>query len=1359
MANSTKNSLSRFTNLYSLSKTLRFGLEPEPESQNFIKKLFESNENDETVNDLERAKSYSNVKLLIDCMHREIINNVLKEFCFEEKELKKLNELENEEEEIEQDDSGEDKKDPLKKIREKLSRLLNEQAAVMFNKELINPKKDEKCELEKWLETAANEQLELGNEQVIDREKIKIDIENMRGENGKTFWTYFEGFNENRANIYSKDKISTSIPFRILHDNFPIFQRNIENYRNIEQNYPDLKKLIDEKGASEIFKIDYFNKCLTQAGIDIYNNEKLGIIATRQGEEQDKGINQIINEFVQTKNKEIKSSTSKGEKPKKIKVAVFDKLKKQILSIRKTSSFQFKTFDSTDDIIKGINRAYIEFKELKQQIVDFLSEAEQYDLSEVFLNEKFISILSKKIFKYGRHIEIALKNENIKESKWYSIETIQRVIGDNIVIEYLKNPTMTIFINEDESEERSLFDEIESRAKNIDYILNGSYKKDLKEEKGEDSEKVKSFLDALLEFNYILSSFVSKSKAFYKINKDEEFYNARKQLQEQIWDLEILDLYNQTRNYITKKPYSLDKIRLMFGTPTLLKNWPKYEMGMLLKTDRYYYIAIPKNNKVLRTIIQNPENSSDIISVMDYDQSKAGQLIQNLMVIDGKTVQKKGHKLDLKESKVEYNGREYMGTIDGDNFEVSIDGELLRIKIDKNTVNIELEIQKNINLPTHINEIRKKGSHNVGKNFNKADLVKFIDFYKERINEYKGASFTFKDSKDYENFKEFTDDIDEQSYQMDFKDTSFKHIKSLASNGDIYLFKIHCKDFNDHSKKGGNKNLHTLYWEMLFDEKNLEDVRFKLNGQAQIFVRQAQKLKNNTIHKKGEKIPKKWFEGKPVPGEAIKRLNKYAKESIPLEKWTKGDEIYKDNFVTKQVDIIKDRRFTKDTYLFHCSITINFNPENEKFINNRVLKFLRNNDNVCIIGLDRGERNLIYLTMINKEGRIVDGMQFSLNELNKINYNDLLVSKAISRTEARKNWQTIENIKELKEGYLSLAIHNLANLIVEKNTIIVMENLNYGFKDSRAKIDKGIYQKFESMLIKKLQYLVVNKQNLYEKGGILDAYQLVNEKVPTYKGICLQNGFLFYIPPDYTSKIDPKTGFVNLLDTRFINRDKARDFIKKFDKIYYDKTYKYFRFEFDYKKFNKLRVDVTDLPKTKWSVCSHNATRVIGKQINNKWVREKINVNDKLVELFKSQNLSYENSENIIESICEITDAKFFENLLNYLSVLLALRHTWEDESKVVKDTIVSSVEYEQNKFFNSEDNDEAFPIDADANGAFNIARKGLWLLKRLDELGIDEFNKLKKSKEVTKNGTKKKISQWCNNEDWLQFAQKSKNV
>ena len=61
----------------------------------------------------------------------------------------------------------------------------------------------------------------------------------------------------------------------------------------------------------------------------------------------------------------------------------------------------------------------------------------------------------------------------------------------------------------------------------------------------------------------------------------------------------------------------------------------------------------------------------------------------------------------------------------------------------------------------------------------------------------------------------------------------------------MYLFQIYNKDFSEYSK--GTPNMHTLYWKALFDDRNLKDVVYKLNGQAEMFFREKS-IKVSTIH-------------------------------------------------------------------------------------------------------------------------------------------------------------------------------------------------------------------------------------------------------------------------------------------------------------------------------------------------------------------------------------------------------------------------------------------------------------------------------------------------------------------------------
>ncbi|MCA9487170.1 MAG: type V CRISPR-associated protein Cas12a/Cpf1, partial [Nanoarchaeota archaeon] len=669
--------------------------------------------------------------------------------------------------------------------------------------------------------------------------------------------------------------------------------------------------------------------------------------------------------------------------------------------------------------------------------------------------------------------------------------------------------------------------------------------------------------------------------------------------------------------------------------------------------------------------------------------------------------------------------------------------------------------------------------------------------------------------KEYEHIDDFYRETNSRLYKITFeKELSEAWLYKQVANEKIYLFEIHNKDFNP--KSIGKKNLHTLYWEMLFDKKNLADVVFKLNGEAKVFYRKASIHKEKRIlHPVGCQVAKKFFrleDGnfEPVPSESIDRLNRYYLSKFEKKEdkdvLLEEDKKYLNNFtIVKKYDVdeegkwedfseekkkncarIKDKRFTKDKILFHCPIEINFKSKNTEFINTKVLEFLHKRDDVNIIGLDRGERNLIYLSMINTNGEIVEGMQFSLNKLSsveeekrkEIDYHKLLSSKEEERLKARKNWETIENIKNLKEGYLSQVVHQLAKLVIEKNAIIVLENLNSYIKEKRgAKVEKSIYQKFENMLIKKFQYLVLNKNNLYGKGGVLKGYQLTNKTIPPFKYMSKQEGFLFFVPPDYTSKICPSTGFINLLNTKFTSKENAIKFFEKIN-LSYDKEYEYFRFDFDYKMFDSLRVDVNELKQTKWSVCSHSAPRSTVVKENNKWFYKKKDINAELKKLFKENNIDFEkdNLDLVLQDKNSKLGAKFYESLLKQFSVLLALRHTWEDEEGK-HDAIVSSVEVGErgsNKFFNSEEkkkkgkNKEGgwigkLPVDADANGAYNIALKGLWLLNELNseddkEKAVKKFNELKKAKfikEKKKNGEEKKkyVRRWCSNTDWLKFV------
>ena len=489
--------------------------------------------------------------------------------------------------------------------------------------------------------------------------------------------------------------------------------------------------------------------------------------------------------------------------------------------------------------------------------------------------------------------------------------------------------------------------------------------------------------------------------------------------------------------------------------------------------------------------------------------------------------------------------------------------------------------------------------------------------------------------------------------------------------------------------------MHTLYWRALFDEKNLADVIYKLNGQAEIFFR--------------------------------KKSIEYSQEK--LQKGHHHD-ILKDKFA---YPIIKDRRFAFNKFQFHVPITLNFKAEGNENITPKTFEYIRSNpDNIKVIGIDRGERHLLYLSLINAEGKIVE--QFTLNQIinsyngkdHVIDYHAKLDAKEKDRDKARKEWGTVENIKELKEGYLSHVIHKIATLIIEHGAVVAMEDLNFGFKRGRFKVEKQVYQKFEKALIDKLNYLVDKKKEPHKLGGLLNALQLTS-KFQSFEKMGKQNGFLFYVPAWNTSKIDPVTGFVNLFDTRYASAEKSKAFFTKFQSIRYNEAKDYFEFVFDYNDFTEKAKET----KSEWTLCTYGE-RIVNfrnAEKNHQWDSKTIHLTTEFKNLFGELH-----GNDVKEYILEQNSVEFFKSLIYLLKITLQMRNSITGTDI---DYLVSPVADEAGNFYDSRKADTSLPKDADANGAYNIARKGLMLMRRIQN--AEDL---------------KKVNLAISNRDWLRYAQ-----
>ena len=1106
----------------------------------------------------------------------------------------------------------------------------------------------------------------------------------------KGFTTYFYAFHKNRENMYVSEEKSTAIPYRIVNQNLVKYFDNYKTFKEkvmpllkdkniVESIERDFKDILNEKSIEDVFGLANFTHTLCQADIEKYNT-LIGGLVVKNEKKEIKGINQYINEHNQT--------SKKGNGIPKLKP-----LFNQILSDRKSLSFTLDDIKKTSEAIRTIKDEYENLRDKLATIERLIKSIKEYDLAGIYIKMgEDTSTISQHWFgAYYKIIEAiadAWERRNPKknrESKAYSkyLSSLKSIslqeIDDLKIGEPIENYFATFGTTcSDRTSGVSSLNRIEAAYTEFVNKFPEGF------EDGDDCndayfkanvEVVKNLLDSIKDFQRFVKPLLGNED---ERDKDEAFYGEFVPTYTDMDNI-ITPLYNRVRNFATKKPYSTDKIKINFEKSTLLTGWANYKQygGVLFcKNDSDFYLGIVKSSK---TEIHTVDDSASDIYRIDY------ALIPN----PGKTIPCLMFRDEVKAEKV--NGRKDKRT-----------GE-----------NLRLEEEKDKYLPAEINRIRKSRSYlKSSECYCNQDMVAYIDYYKKCcISYYDKLSFTFKDSSMYSDWNDFIADVDGQGYQLNRIPVSMQELENLVDNGNMLLFRIANKDFSPNSK--GRPNLHTIYWRMLFDPANLKDVVYQLNGNAEIFFRKASITRTEPTH---------------PANVAIKNKSEYNKQNKPYSTFKYG--------------LIKDRRYTTDQFEFHVPITMNFKqPESSKLqdkLNKQVLDFLKQDGVRHIIGIDRGERNLLYLVMVDMEGKIKK--QISLNEIAgnpknsefKQDFHALLREREGDRLESRRSWNTIQSIKDLKEGYMSLVVHEIANMMLENDAIVVLENLNRSFMQKLGGREKSVYQKFEKMLIDKLGYIVDKTKDVSDNGGALHAVQLADTFEnfnKTQKGAIRQCGFIFYIPAWRTSKIDPVTGFVPMLRCQYESIVASKDFFGKFDSIYYDATGKYFVFQTDFTKFNTESKGGIQ----KWDICTYG-DRIYTprtKDRNNSPVSERVNLTEAMKSLFVLHNINIQGD--IKAGIMQQTDKAFFESLHRLLRLTLQIRNSKKSTGENYEDYIISPVMGKDGRFFDSRNADATQPKDADANGAYNIARKGLMLLRQIQA----------QEKQDLSNGK------------WLEFAQR----
>ncbi len=1286
------------TGLYSLSKTLRFELKPVGKTEETFKQWLEEMPNNEKVidndsnlflKDKKIKDAYLAIKPIMDRLHEQFI-----EMSLLSEKAKQIDFSEYFVRFIDKNISS----DLEKKLRREIGdtyqvagECISEEITNACGKEFkIKKGKEYQCLTDaKILDYLSANVKNLAEFNCIDEKTLDKHINQLKG-----FWGYLTGYNQNRENYYEVEKeASTAVATRIVHENLPTFCSNISRFEKRKDEYVGIyqyladnnreRKIKNSKGeevdaeaiSENVFQIGYFNECLAQSQIEEYNR----IIGN---------YNMLINLYNQAR---------RSEKDFK-KIEEFEKLYKQIgCGVKKT---MFETLQNESDVKSLLEKASeagnamfktcsnsLEIKTVPD-FISFLKECDNWD--GIYMSKTAISKISNLYFANWHSIKDKLKETKAEACITYDKNREEPIkLRDAVELSGLfavmdsERPEYTfkesLFKNDETNDYRGVLDKELSSSQNLIRLLCSDIERNINDflknsdsivaletykninsqadEENQTIKQIKDWFDAATDAMRIVRYFaVRKSKMKGKNLPNVTMEQALSNLlysDEAQW----FKWYDLIRNYLTKKPQDdakENKLKLNFGTSSLLGGWSdgqeKNKAATLLKYDDELFLCILKTKNIFDT-------SKDDNPIYKTNQSKATRLI--LRNLKFQTLAGKGF---LGENGISY------GDMGNDNPVKAIQCLQKIIK--------ERYVKK---YPL---------------------LEKFV------INTYTDKS-------------EFDAEINEalkECYVCEFVPIDWNLVIEKQNNAELFLFKIHCKDYL--SNAIGKKDLQTMYWEDVLSDGS----KHQLCAGAEIFMREPVAKKSPIKHTIGSKlVNRRDKDGKTVPELIYKEIYLYANGKTKDISAEAHRYILEQKAVIKDVkhEIIKDKRFYGETkYMFHCPIKINFKSKSSSGseVNAKIINALQQSDNLHFIGIDRGEKHLVYSCTIDNDCKIINCNHH--DNINGTDYVQKLDAVADERIIAKKNWQEQNKIKDLKSGYISHVVHRLVEEAIKDDdkiaphAYIVLEDLNTEMKRGRQKIEKQVYQNLETALAKKLNFVVDKNAQQGELGSVSKALQLT-PPISNYQDIenKKQFGVMLYTRANYTSVTDPATGWRK---TIYVKNGKEEDIknqiLEKFDDFGFDGKDYYFEYtEAHVGRTWRLYSGKNGEPLPRFQ----NRKQLL--QDKNIWVPESINVVEILDKLFvdfdKSKSFKLQIEQGVELNKIEGKSERAWQSLRYALDLIQQIRNSGEKNS-IDDNFLYSPVRNINGEHFdtrNHEGNGDLSKIvDADANGAYNIARKGL---------------------------------------------------
>jgi len=377
---------------------------------------------------------------------------------------------------------------------------------------------------------------------------------------------------------------------------------------------------------------------------------------------------------------------------------------------------------------------------------------------------------------------------------------------------------------------------------------------------------------------------------------------------------------------------------------------------------------------------------------------------------------------------------------------------------------------------------------------------------------------------------------------------------------------------------------------------------------------------------------------------------------------------------------------------------------------------------------------------LNAKGEMISQGHFDC--INNKNYLQAINDATEMRKKKQENWQQKGNISNLKDGYISLVIHEIIEKMKGedgnyKPTFIILEDLNTGFKRSRQKFEQQVYQKFELALAKKLNYLVdKNVKDINQIGSVANALQLT-PAVSNYQDIenRKQVGIMLYTRANYTSVTDPATGWRK---TIYLKSGSEADIKKQIVGTKEGKFEDGALSEIGFDGLDYFFIYTDKNTGKEWKLWSGKNGKSLERyrfkrgNSKNESIIESIEVKpllDKLFEKFdKSKSLKQQIKDGM--ELQKTNEHTAWETLRFAIDIIQQIRNSGDTNNKQDDNFLLSPVRNEQGEHFDSrpfeKQENPKLPKDADANGAYNIARKGIIMYQHIKHLGEKWNRKVK---------------------------------